>query len=55
MLKVFEYSLLKNKLYKRTTNDKVVSIKKIVHPYYGEYLKTQGAFQNSIKIWIITH
>ena len=34
-------------------NNKVLSIKSIIHPKYGKCIISQGADDNSIKIWII--
>ena len=36
-------------------NDKVVSIKKIMHPQYGKCLISQGAELDSIKLWTIKY
>ena len=34
-------------------NDKVLSIKSIIHPKYGKCLISQGSMNDSIKLWII--
>ena len=34
--------------------DRILSIKKIIHPKYGECLITQDADKSQIKLWIIS-
>ena len=33
--------------------NKVITVKKIIHPLYGKCLITQAAYQDSIRLWII--
>ena len=35
--------------------NKVISIKKIIHPQYGKFLFSQGSGSDSIKLWIISN
>ena len=35
--------------------NKVISIKKIIHPQYGKFLFSQGAGSGPIKLWIIAN
>ena len=36
----------------KSNNSSILSIKKILHPQYGEYLISQGKYNGQIQLWI---
>ena len=52
-IKIVDYNNDNIIIEKRAHPEKVISLKKIYLPKYGNCLLSQGAKQDSIKLWII--